>query len=187
MTEISPDHADLRSGGVDSRRPWSDDGYVTESEIIEYVSSLPGVVWMTASEENGAPAVAWGDTFFFYDPEGNVAEDRRTPFATMVTHNYPGWDTESDLDRHGIFRLNIAVGRSEFQRLIGYPPADQDASHQQFDYAAIDVLLPHPLYASQGWISILNPGAQQIPELKRLLDHAYHLAVGRHARRRTAR
>jgi Family of unknown function (DUF6194) len=157
---------------------------VTESQIIEYISGLAGVVWMTASEENGAPAVAWGDTFFFYDPEGNVAENRRTPFATVLVHDYPGWDTESDLDRDGIFRLNVAVGRSEFERLLGYPPADHDAYHQQFDYAATDVLLPHPQYASQGWISILNPGERTSTQVEPLLDHAYHLAVGRHARRR---
>jgi hypothetical protein len=160
---------------------------VTESQIIEYISGLPGVVWMTASEENGAPAVAWGDTFFFYDPEGNIAENRRTPFATLVVHDYPGWDTESDLDRDGIFRLNIAVGRGEFERLLGHAPADHDAYHRQFDYAATDVVLPHPLYASQGWISILNPGEQWSSEIKRLLDHAYELAIGRHARRRAAR
>jgi len=43
---------------------------VTESDIIEVVAALPGVVAVTASEANGAPEVAWGDTFFFYDPEG---------------------------------------------------------------------------------------------------------------------
>jgi len=31
----------------------------TETEIIEYVSGLPGVVTVTASEENYAPEVAW--------------------------------------------------------------------------------------------------------------------------------
>jgi hypothetical protein len=44
-------------------------GSVTETEIIEYVSGLSGVVTLIASEESGAPAAAWGDTFFFYDPE----------------------------------------------------------------------------------------------------------------------
>jgi hypothetical protein len=100
---------------------------VTESEIIEYVSGLSGVVTLTASEENGSPESAWGDTFFFYDPERNRPENQRLPFVTLVIHDYPGWDTASQLDRDGIFRVNIAIGRSGFERLLGYPPAQHEA------------------------------------------------------------
>jgi hypothetical protein len=156
---------------------------VTETEIIEYLSGLSGVVALTASEESGAPAAAWGDSFFFYDPEGNLPENQRLPFATVVIHDYAGWDTESDLDRDDIFRVNIAIGRSGFERLLGYPPATQSAHHAEFDYAATDVLLPHPLYASQGWVSILNPGDQTSGQLRDLLAEAHGLAAGRHARR----
>jgi uncharacterized protein DUF6194 len=159
-------------------------GSVTETEIISYVSGLSGVVTLTASEEGGAPAAAWGDTFFFYDPEGNLPENQRLPFATVVIHDYAGWDTESNLDRDGIFRVNVAIGRSGFERLLGYPPATQSAHHAKFDYAATDVLLPHPLYASQGWVSILNPGDQTSGQLPDLLAEAHRLAASRHARRR---
>lgn len=72
------------------RRREGDHGPVTESEIIEYVNGLPGVVTVTASEENAAPEAAWGDTFFFYDPEGNTPENQRLPFATLVIHDYVG-------------------------------------------------------------------------------------------------
>ena len=72
-----------------------------EAAIIDYVGGLPGVVTFTASEENDSPATAWGDTFFFYDPEGKLAENQRLPFATVVVHDYAGWDTESRLDRDG--------------------------------------------------------------------------------------
>ena len=156
---------------------------MTETEIIEYVSGLSGVVALTASEESGAPAAAWGDTFFFYDPEDNLPENQRLPFTTLVIHDYAGWDTESNLDRDGIFRVNIAIGRSGFERLLGYPPAAQSAHRDEFEYAATDVLLPHPLYASQGWVSILNPGDQTSAQLRDLLDEAHGLAAGRYARR----
>jgi hypothetical protein len=165
----------------------SNDGRVTEAEIIGYVSGLPGVVTVIASEENAAPAAAWGDTFFFYDPDGSTSENQRLPFATLVIHDYAGWDTESQLNRDGIFRVNIAVGRSGFERLLGYAPADHSAHHDEFDYAAIDVLLPHPIYASQGWVSILNPAERTGTQLRRLLDEAYNLAERRYARRREAR
>ena len=158
-------------------------GSVTETEIIEYVSGLSGVVALTASEESGAPAAAWGDTFFFYDPEDNLPENQRLPFTTLVIHDYAGLrDTESNLDRDGIFRVNIAIGRSGFERLLGYPPATQSAHRDEFDYAATDVLIPHPLYASQGWVSILNPGDQTSAQLRDLLDEAHGLASGRYAR-----
>jgi len=60
----------------------------------------PGVVAVTASEATGAPQEAWGDTFFFYDPEENPT-NRTIPFATIVTSDrvlphpvyaaYGGW------------------------------------------------------------------------------------------------
>ena len=105
---------------------------VTESEIVEYVSGLSGVVTLTASAENGSPQSAWGDTFFYYDPEGNRPENQRLPFATVVIHDYAGWDTESRLDRDGIFRVNIAIGRSEFERLLGHAPTQHPGPSRRF-------------------------------------------------------
>src|SRR2546430_15128307 len=65
------------------------------------------------------------------------------PFATIVTQDYDGWDTASDLNRPGVFRLNIAVGRTAFEKLTGYPPGEHDAQAVRFDYTALDRLLPH--------------------------------------------
>ena len=48
-----------------------------------------------------------------------------------------------------MFRLNIGVGRDTFERLAG--------SVEDPDYDAFDRWLPHPVYAKQLWISILNP------------------------------
>lgn len=160
---------------------------MTETEIIEYVSGQPGVVTVTAGMENSAPESAWGDTFFFYDPERNRPENQRLPFATVVIHDYVGWDTESQLDRDGIFRVNIAVGRSGFEQLLDYPPAQHQAHHEEFDYAATDVLIPHPTYASQGWVSVLNPAERTSVQVRQLLDDAHALAVRRHERRLDSR
>src|SRR5919201_1444819 len=90
--------------GVNSLRHSS----MTEDDIIAFVTSLPGVVAVTAGEANGAPEVAWGDSFFFYDPDGKPSA-RRMPFATIVTKDYDGFDTASNLNRPGVFRLNIGV------------------------------------------------------------------------------
>jgi hypothetical protein len=37
-----------------------------------------------------------------------------------VTQDYDGFDTGSNLNRPGVFRLNIAVGRDRFEELLGY-------------------------------------------------------------------
>jgi hypothetical protein len=80
--------------------------------------------------------------FFSVDPEKHWPN-----FATLVTTNEH--DDVSDLDRPGVFRLNLGVDRGTFEAISG---ADADP-----DYTAFDTLLPHPVYGQQRWISILNP------------------------------
>lgn len=151
---------------------------MTEGEIIQFVTGLPGATAMTASPDSGAPEVAWGDTFFFADPPDGPS-DRRMPFATIVTKDYPGFDTASNLDRPGVFRLNIAVGRTRFQELLGYPPDAQPQHDADIDYSALDHVLPHPVYAIQGWVSILNPGVRTSDLVRALLRDAHTRAVNR--------
>ena len=154
-------------------------GRVTEQELLEFSAGLSDVVVVTASEENGAPEVAWGDSFFYYDPAG-----RRLPFATIVTQDYEGFDSSSNLNRPGVFRLNIAVGRTRFEELVGFPPAAQAEHGAAFDYAELDRVIPHPVYAPQGWVSILNPGDATGAQVRTLLVHAHARAVERHRPRR---
>ena len=74
--------------------------------------------------------------------------DKHWPnYATLVTTNEH--DDASDLDRPGVFRLNLGVDRATFERIAAADPEP--------DYTAFDRLLPHPVYGQQLWISILNP------------------------------
>jgi len=130
---------------------------MTEDEVIRLAAGLPGVRVETATESTGAPEVAWGDSFIYYDLEG-APLDSRFPFATVVVTNYPGFDEASDLDRDGVFRLNVSAGRQRFTELFGYPPVQHDEHTHDLDYTVLDTVLPHPVYAKQGWVSILNPG-----------------------------
>jgi hypothetical protein len=151
-----------------------------QEAIIRYVvDTFAGVDVVRPSD-----GVAAGDTFFVYDPDRDRGE-RWMPFATIVTRDYGDFDRSSNLDRPGVFRLNIGVGRETFRALFGQPPgrdaADRaDADH---DFAALDRLLPHPTYAAQSWVCVLNPGAESFERVKPLLAEAYELAAGRHARR----
>jgi len=144
---------------------------MTEDEVFQLVTSLAGVDVLVASESNGSPEVAWGDTFFYYDPGGGREVDRRMPFATIVIQDYPGFDTASRLDRPGVFRVNIGVGRELLAELTG--------DRESFDYAALDQFIPHPAYAKQGWVSILNPTAANAGRLRELLTAAHARAAGR--------
>jgi hypothetical protein len=166
-----------------ARRVWA------PADIIAFAGNLPGVVAVTASEAGGAPEVAWGDTFLYYDPDGDGRTDRRMPFATIVTKDYDGFDTASRLNRPGVFRLNIAVGRAVFEELIGHPPAAHaahadHAAHaaqaemsDRYDYSAVDRLLPHPVYAVQAWVAIVNPGEQTADQARTLLAAAHARAA----------
>ena len=87
---------------------------------------------------------ALGAAFFSLD-----AETHWPNFATIVTTDEHDEGAPSNLARPGVFRLNIGVGRETFQRVAG--------SMTEPEYAAFDRLLPHPVYAKQLWISILNP------------------------------
>jgi hypothetical protein len=154
---------------------------MTQDEIIAFVTGLPGAVAVTASEASGAPEVAWGDSFFSYDPDGDAP--RRMPFATIVTKDYEGFDTASNLDRPDVFRLNIAVGRTAFEELVGYPPAAHADRSARVDHTVIDELIPHPAYAAQAWVAIINPGEATAALACSLLTDAHGRAVRRHRRR----
>ena len=144
--------------------------------VASLIRARPDVDELVASEENGAPEAAWGDRFFFVGP------DRRQPFASIVERDVPGFDEESQLDRPGVFRLNVELGRTEFERRFGFAPKDFEEHRGEFDFARADRLVPHPGYALYGWASIVSPGPQMLPEIDRLVTHARARAVDRHER-----
>src|ERR1051325_9270206 len=90
-----------------------------QDTIIQYVvDTFDGVNVVTATE--GLPA---GDTFFIYDPDRNLEPQRQFPFATIVTKDYGDFDRASNLDRPGVFRLNVGVSRDTYRALFGPQPA----------------------------------------------------------------
>ncbi|WP_033337853.1 DUF6194 family protein [Catenuloplanes japonicus] len=142
---------------------------MTMDDIIGYVSGLDGVLALRPREGDGTPEIAWGDTFFYYSPDGSVPTNVQ-PFATIVTKDYPE-DGSSRLDRPGFFRLNIAdVSRSAVAQ------ADADPSDE-------DVVFPHPVYGRMGWVSIVNPGERTDAVARELLEAGYRTARSRYERR----
>ena len=70
-----------------------------EAAITRYsADNFAGVDVVVATQKGGAPEIAWGDTFFIYDPERNLEPKFRFPFATIVTKDYGDFDRATNLD-----------------------------------------------------------------------------------------
>lgn len=118
---------------------------------------------------------AQDDFFYLYDPEHDLPPERQQPFATIVTGDH--YEKVSRLDEPGAFRLNLGVTKSTYVGLFGTPPTDRDADwvlNSAHDYAARSTLMPHPFYASQYWVAIINPTG--LDRLHPLIDEAYGFA-----------
>jgi hypothetical protein len=145
-----------------------------QDAIIHYVTgTFAGVMVLRPTDGPGA-----GDTFIYYDPEHDLDLTRSMPFATIVAKDYKGFDESSQLDRPGVFRLNIGVSRDTFRALFGYLPTA--ASTESYDFAAFDRVMPHPAYGRQSWVCILNASAETFETVKPLLAEAYARAAARH-------
>ena len=147
-------------------------------DIIGQVTSFDGTLAQRPQDGDGTPEIAWGDVFFFYTPDGTIPEATQ-PFATIVTKNYPG-DELSQLDPVDRFRVNVATGRDVFVEWTGHDPREPAG---EVDYAAVDVVMPHPVYGEVGWLSVVNPGPATDDAVRDLLRRAYELARGRAERR----
>jgi len=153
---------------------------MNEESIRRYIASeFDGVDADIGSKEAGSPEIAWGDTFFIYDPQRNLEGSRRFPFATIVTKDYGDFDDKSNLNRPEVFRLNIGVSKETYRSLF-----PDEAEH---DFSALDVLMPHPVYGPNHWVCVLNPSETTFEKLKPLLTEAYRIAVRRFESRASSR
>jgi hypothetical protein len=148
----------VRSGGPD---PEAIARYIVETYPDSVVARSAGAIFFACDESN------WPN------------------FATIVTTDeHDTWEggpaARSDLAREGVFRLNIGVSPETFDRIVG--------ERREPDYAALDTLLPHPVYAPQQWIAALNPSVELFDRvIKPLLREAHDRVAGKAARRSATR
>ncbi|MCG3208639.1 MAG: hypothetical protein FOGNACKC_02251 [Anaerolineae bacterium] len=135
---------------------------MNESSVVDYITkTFPGVETTTA----------FGYTFFFYSSERNL------PFATLISSDQD-YDCISNLNRPGVFRLNIGISKQTFQSLFGTAKVDING----YDFTALDVIMPHPDYAPQHFICVLSPSETTFERICSLLAEAYEIAVRRYTR-----
>src|SRR4051794_545779 len=109
--------------------------------------------FVTTALPNVETSEALGYIFFF------VGSEQKMPFATLATQDNE-YDQASNLDRPDVFRLNIGVSRETYRSLFGPQPAAAEAMGvvaTGHDFAALDQIMPHPTYAPQSWVCVLNP------------------------------
>ncbi len=150
-------------------------GPIDEAALIQFITdALDGVDVGETS----------GNRFFFYDPGHDLPVDRRFPFATLVTSDE--YDQASDLNRDGVYRLNVGVSRETCLSLFGptaqADAAESDAAEPAYDFTALDTIMPHPVYGSMHWVCVLNPSAETFERVKPLLAEAHERAAGRYTR-----
>jgi hypothetical protein len=154
-------------------------------ELVRWIQAeFHGVTTAT----NQVDTAALPDWFFTYDPDGDLDPQQWHPFATIVTGDH--YDTASALSGSaGGFRLNVGLTKATYLALLGPRPTVRradgifDTGH---DYTHTNTVLPHPFYASQNWVCLVNP-APVNPEPYRLLREAYEFAVRKHRNRAQAR
>nr|WP_294869745.1 DUF6194 family protein [uncultured Pedobacter sp.] len=140
---------------------------MTIKEIIAYI--LSNFKNVNITEANG-------DLFFMYDQE------KMMPFATIVTSDND-FDSVSQLNREGFFRLNIGIDKTLFVSTfdgIALKKGIGAYVDSGIDFTAENIVMPHPFYGAMYWLCIVNPAKDSLPGLKSYLDVAYALAVKRY-------
>jgi hypothetical protein len=132
---------------------------MNQSEVEAFVTEMENV----QREEN------FGYIFFF------VGDDHRLPFVT-IGHSDNDFDDVSNLNREGVFRINIGISKATFASLL------TDADSEDIDYSVLDVFLPHPHYAKQNFVCILNPSNENVEVTKKLIVEAHSIAAVRFRR-----
>ncbi len=112
----------------------------------------------------------YGYSFFF------VGADHRLGFVTIANSDND-YDSVSNLNRAGVFRLNIGVSRDSFDELVG------SVDPASVDFTVLNTVMPHPEYAKQNFICILNPSGDNETLTKELIVEAHEIAATRYQHR----
>ena len=128
-------------------------------------------------------AESWGESGIFYNP-GVVL--KRGVYVLTVKEKDGANDRASQLNRPGIYRVNLGLRKETYTRLFGplpsRPPKGGVVSAGA-DFTALDRLMPHPVYAWMGWIAALNPSPETFEAMKPLIQESYEYAREKFAKR----
>ncbi len=135
--------------------------------------------------EGVVPLSAWGEVSYFYNPGHRLK--RGTYFATIKQKDGEN-DKGSQIDREGVWRLNIGVSKPVFKRLFGPPPARPGKGaivEGPWDFTELDQIMPHPVYGWMSWLAVLSPSDATWEQCIPLVRDAHERARDRFEKRRS--
>ncbi|MCC5814268.1 MAG: hypothetical protein JJT78_05890 [Leptospira sp.] len=127
------------------------------------MKEYPGVIVLDAYRERS----------IFYNPNGT--KPKGIYFATIKESDGPN-DKSSHLDREGVYRLSIGIGKKKYQEIFGKipdRPTKGGVVNIDIDFQEIRKLTPHPIYAWLGWVCINNPEEKEKILIRDLFDLSY--------------
>ena len=114
-------------------------------------------------------AEADGDLFFMCD------KNDKLPFATIITKDNE-YDSSSNLNREGFFRLNICLDKETFNSMFGGIAGKKGFEAYMnlgIDFTKEDEILPHPAYGGLYWICVINPSDKTFELLKKSMKISF--------------
>ncbi|MBD5413861.1 MAG: hypothetical protein HDR52_05515 [Treponema sp.] len=145
------------------------------NDILNYcLDNLPDTVVVNS----------WGERGVFYNPNNTL---KRGIYVLTVKEKDGDNDKSSNLNREGVYRISIGVRRNTFIYMFGsvpMRPAKGGVVDMPFDFAQIDKIVPHPVYAWMSWVCVLNPSDATFEQLKPLIQEAYEYAKEKYTRRK---
>lgn len=149
--------------------------YMRPEQILEYcLEHFEGTIM----------AESWGEKGVFYNPGYRL---KRGVYVLTVKEKDGENDTGSNLNRAGIYRVNFGLRKDTFKVLFGALPVRPAAGgivDMNYDFTALDRLLPHPVYGWMWWVSILNPSEQSFEQIKPLIQESYEYSMTKFQKRR---
>ncbi|SEU30018.1 hypothetical protein SAMN05443270_4824 [Lacrimispora sphenoides] len=144
-------------------------------EIIQYCKeNLDDVVLVNS----------WGEKGVFYNPQHKL---KRGVYVLTIKEKDGENDKSSNLNRANIFRVNLGIRKTTFKELFGEIPNRPAAGgivDMDYDFTELDKIIPHPVYAWMGWISVLNPSVKTFEILKPFIEEAYTFSKEKFSKRK---
>ncbi|NEP80737.1 MAG: hypothetical protein F6K17_08780 [Okeania sp. SIO3C4] len=119
---------------------------------------------------------SWGERSYFVNP--GMKLKRGSYFVTIKSKDGEN-DRASYLNRAGVFRLNIGLTPEKYEEIFGLRPSRPPKGgviEGDFNFQALNVFIPHPVYGWMGWIAINNPDLDNFEKSQEYLDIAYEKA-----------
>lgn len=117
-----------------------------------------------------------GESDIFYNPEHVL---KRGVYILTIKEKDGANDRASKLTRKNVYRLNIGIRKPTFLKIFGFILERAKAGGvvaMDYDFVAINQIIPHPVYAWMGWISVLNPSSDTFEISKPFIQESYEFA-----------